>query len=215
MRAPESDEGNWSRALAVIAVDSGVRAETYGRWPWVAAAMVAPAWALAAAGRRTLRQDGGWVAGLALPILLSHQAEEWVRPGGFLPFCNQRLLGSDRPDWPLTERLGFHVNVSVGWTTAVAGWLLWRRAPAVAAAVLWIEGSNAAMHAGMAVHERCYNPGAASVALLMGPHAVAGARWIARSRRLSRRAGLFSAGAGVAFAGLPIAMKLRMRGGQA
>ena len=173
--------------------------------------MVGPAWALAAAGWRTLREDGGWVAGLALPILVSHQTEEWLWPGGFLPFCNQQLLGSDRPDWPLTERVGFHVNVSVGWTSAVAGWLLWHRAPAVAAGVLWIEAGNAAMHVGMAVRKRHYNPGVASVVLLMGPHAIAGARWVARSRRLSRPAGLFAAGAGLAFAGLPLAMKLRMR----
>jgi hypothetical protein len=188
-----------------------VPVETYGRWPWAAAAMVGPAWALAAAGRRTLRRRGGWIAGLALPILVTHQTEEWVRPGGFLPFCNQQLLGSDRPDWPLTERVAFHVNVSAGWTGAVAGWLLWRRTPAVAAAVLWIEAGNAAMHAGTAVRTRRYNPGLASAALLMGPHAIAGAGRLARSGRLSRPAGLSAAAAGLAFAGLPLAMRLRMR----
>ena len=55
------------------------------------------------------------MAGLAWPSLVSHQSEEWVWPGGFLSFCNTRLLGSDRRDWPLTERDGFHVNVSIGW----------------------------------------------------------------------------------------------------
>ena len=34
---------------------------------------------------------------------------------------NPRLLGSARPDWPLTERDGFHVNVTGGWLSAVAG----------------------------------------------------------------------------------------------
>lgn len=53
------------------------------------------------------------MAGLALLILLTHQTEEWVRPGGFLPFSYQQVLGSDKPDWPLTERDGFHINVSV------------------------------------------------------------------------------------------------------
>jgi hypothetical protein len=60
------------------------------------------------------------VAALGLPILVSHQTEEWVRPGGFLPFCNERLLGSSEPPWPLTERLGFHVNVTLGWGSAIA-----------------------------------------------------------------------------------------------
>jgi Protein of unknown function with HXXEE motif len=188
-----------------------VPVETYGRWPWCAAALVGPAWALAIVGRSALARDGRWVAGLALPILLGHQTEEWVRPGGFLPFCNEQLLGSDRPDWPLTERDGFHVNVSVGWATAVAGALLWRRTPAPAAGVLWMEAGNAAMHLGMAARRQAYNPGVATAALLMAPHAIAGARQVKRSGRLSRRGGLFAAGAGIAFAGLPLAMRLRMR----
>jgi hypothetical protein len=191
---------------------SGVGLDTHGRWPWVAAGMVVPAWAAVAARRRALAEDGLWVAGLALPILVSHQTEEWVWPGGFLPFCNQQLLGSPEPDWPLTERVGFHVNVSIGWTSALAGLLLWRRTPSVATAVLWIEAANAAMHAAMAVRQRRYNPGVTSVALLMGPHTLAGARWTARSGRLSRRAGLLAAAAGLTFAALPLAMKLRMRG---
>lgn len=187
-----------------------MRAQTYGRWPWAAAATVTPAWALVAANRHALLQDGRWVAVLALPILVSHQTEEWVRPGGFLPFSNQQLLGSDQPDWPLTKRDGFHINVTVGWTSALATPLLWRRTPAPAAAVLWMEAGNAAMHAGMAVRERRYNPGVATGSLLMGPHALTGARWIARSGRLSRRAGVLAALAGLSFAGLPLAMRLRM-----
>jgi hypothetical protein len=74
--------------------------ETHGRWPWAAAALVAPTWAAAAARRDQLLEDGRWVAGLAFPILVIHRSEEWVWPSGFLPFCNQRLLASDRPDWP-------------------------------------------------------------------------------------------------------------------
>jgi hypothetical protein len=185
--------------------------ETHGRWPWVAAGLVAPAWSSVAACRHELLEDGLWVAGLALPILVSHQSEEWVWPGGFLPFCNQRLLGSDRPDWPLTERVGFHVNVSVGWVSAVAGLALWRRTPVVAAAVLWIEAGNALMHTAVAIRERRYNPGVVTVTLLMTPHAAAGGRGLARSGRLSRRQGLLASAAGIAFAGLPLAMKLRMR----
>jgi hypothetical protein len=76
--------------------------DTHGRWPWGAAALVAPTWGAAAARREALRRDDAWVALLGLPILVAHQTEEWVRPGGFLPFCNERLLGSDRPTWPLT-----------------------------------------------------------------------------------------------------------------
>jgi hypothetical protein len=185
--------------------------ETHGRWPWVAAALVVPTWSLAAARRRELREDGLWVAGLAWPILVSHQTEEWVWPGGFLPFCNTRLLGSDRPDWPLTERDGFHVNVTGGWLSAVAGLALWRRTPAVAAGVLLMEAGNVLMHAGMAVRERRYNPGVVTATVLIVPHAAAGARWLARSGRVSRRQELLAGALGGAFSGLPLAMKLRMR----
>ena len=128
-----------------------MRLQTHGRWPIVAAALVGPTWASAAARRGELLGDGAWVAGLAFPILVTHQSEEWVLPGGFLPFCNERLLGSDRPDWPLTERDGFHVNVTMGWVTAVAGLALWRRTPVVAASVLWLEAGNVLMHTAMAV----------------------------------------------------------------
>jgi hypothetical protein len=188
-----------------------VALETHGRWPWVAAGLVIPAWASVAVRRDELVEDGLWVAGLALPILVSHQSEEWVWPGGFLPFCNRRLLGSDRPDWPLTERDGFHVNVTVGWVSALAGVALWRRTPVVAAAVVWLEAGNALMHIAVAVRERRYNPGVVTVALLMTPHAAAGGRWLARSGRLARREGLLASASGIAFAGLPLAMKMRMR----
>lgn len=184
---------------------------TYGRWPWVAATMALPSWAAAAAGRRWLLEDGRWVAGLALPILLSHQTEEWVRPGGFLPFANQQVLGSDKPDWPLTERDGFHLNVSLAWTSAVAGLLLWRRTPAPAAMTLWLEVGNVALHTGMALRKHRYNPGVATAAILMGPHAVAAVRWMRRSERLSRRTGTAAAAAGLSITALPLVMKARMR----
>jgi Protein of unknown function with HXXEE motif len=125
--------------------------------------------------------------------------------------CNQRLLGSDRPDWPLTERNGFHVNVTVGWVSAVAGLALWRRTPVVAAAVLWMEAGNALMHTAMAIRERRYNPGVVTATALMAPHAAGGARRLARSGLVTRRQGLLASAAGIAFAGLPLAMKMRMR----
>jgi hypothetical protein len=194
------------------AIRSVTRVDTHGRWPLAAAALVAPSWIAAAAKREALERDDAWVAALGFPILVSHQSEEWVRPGGFLPFCNERLLGSDRPTWPLSERDGFHVNVTVGWSSAVVAAIVWRRSAAPAAFVLWLEAGNAAMHAGMALRERRYNPGLLTATALMGTHALAGAIALRRSRRLSRRAAAAAAVAGIGFsAGLPLAMKLRMR----
>lgn len=185
--------------------------KTYGRWPRAAAAALAPTWAMASANRRRLAADGRWVAGLALPILLAHQTEEWVKPGGFLPFANERLLGSGRPTRPLTERIGFHVNVTAGWSSAIAGLLLWRRSPAVAAGVVAMEVGNVAMHAGTAVRQRRYNPGVATAVTLMAPHAIASAVWLKRSGRMTRVGVATAAAVGAAFAALPVSMKLRMR----
>lgn len=184
---------------------------TYGRWPWVAAGGVVPIWSAAVAARRWMSEDGRWVAGLALPILLAHQTEEWVCPGGFLPFANQHVLGSDRPDWPLTERVAFHINVSMGWTSAIAALTLWRKTPALAAAVMWLEVGNSAFHTGLALRTSSYNPGAATAALLMGPHAVAGMRWIRRSGRLTPRANVAAVVAGLSLTALPLVLKMRMR----
>jgi hypothetical protein len=186
--------------------------DTHGRWPLVSAALVGPAWAAAFVRRGDLQRDDAWVAMLALPILVAHQTEEWVRPGGFLPFCNERLLGSDRPTWPLTERDGFHVNVTLGWSTAIAAATLWRRSALPAAVVLWMEAGNTALHAGMAVRERRYNPGVVTGVGLMGVHAAASARALRRSGRLDRRQAVAAFAIGIAIdAGLPVTMKRRIR----
>jgi Protein of unknown function with HXXEE motif len=111
----------------------------------------------------------------------------------------------------LTERDGFHVNVTAGWLSAVAGLALWRRTPVVAAGVLWMEAGNVLMHAAMAMRERRYNPGVVTATVLMVPHAAAGARWLAHSSRVSHRQGLLASAVGGIFAGLPLAMKMRMR----
>jgi hypothetical protein len=186
--------------------------DTHGRWPLVSAALAGPAWAAVLAGRDALRRDDAWVAMLGFPILVSHQTEEWVRPGGFLPFCNERLLGSDEPTWPLTERDGFHVNVTLGWGTAILAAAMWRRSAMPAAVVLWMEAGNTALHTGMAVRERRYNPGVVTGIGLMGVHAAASARALRRSGRLGRREAVAAFALGLAIdAGLPITMKRRMR----
>lgn len=187
-------------------------ADTHGRWPMVSAGLVVPIWGAVLARRDALRAGDCWVAALGLPILVTHQTEEWVRPGGFLPFCNERLLGSDRPTWPLTERDGFHVNVTAGWGTAIAAAVLWHRSAVPATVVLWAEAGNAAMHAGMALRERRYNPGLVTAVGLMGVHAAAARRALHRSARLGRREEILAAAVGIGLsAGLPLAMKLRMR----
>jgi hypothetical protein len=186
--------------------------DTHGRWPLVAAASLGPAWGLAFARRDEVARDDLWVAALAFPLLVAHQTEEWVRPGGFLEFCNERFLGSGQATWPLTERIGFHVNVTLGWGTALAGLALWRRTPAVAALVLGIEAGNVALHNGMAIGNRSYNPGLATAALGFLPHVVLGARALKRSGRMTKRStALAVIGAVGLSAGLPALLHRRMR----
>lgn len=195
-----------------MAIPVSTYSDTHGRWPLAAAALAVPSWTAALANREELREADAWIAALGFPILVTHQTEEWVRPGGFLPFCNERLLGSERATWPLTERDGFHVNVTLGWGSALLAAATWNRTAAPTAFVLWIEAGNALMHTAMALRERRYNPGLVTAALLMGTHAASGAVAMRRSGRLSRRSARLAAAAGIAFsAGLPLAMKLRMR----
>jgi Protein of unknown function with HXXEE motif len=185
--------------------------ETYGRWPWVSAALAGPSLALAVARREWLAADGRWVAGLAAPLLFAHQTEEWVWPGGFLPFANQRFLGSREATFPLTERLGLIINAPVGWGTAVGGLLLWDRSPDLAAGVLAIELGNVALHGGMLARTRAYNPGAVTAIGLFAPHVAAGAWWLARSRRAGKGTAL-AALAGVASGlALPPLLERRLR----
>jgi hypothetical protein len=112
----------------------------------------------------------------------------------------------------LTERDGFHVNVTLGWGTAIAAAALWRRSAMPAAVVLWMEVGNAALHTGMAMRERRYNPGVITGVALMGVHAAASARALRRSRRLGRREAAAAFAIGIAIdVGLPVTMKRRMR----
>jgi Protein of unknown function with HXXEE motif len=184
--------------------------ETHGRWPWASAALL-PAAALAVFARRDwIAQDGRWVAALALPLLVAHQTEEWVWPGGFLRFANQRLLGSDEPTFPITERIGLVINVPLGWGTAAGGLLLWRRSPALAAGVLGLELGNVAMHGGMLLREGRYNPGAVSAIALFVPHVAAGGWWLAHSGRVTR--GTVAAAAAAIASGLVVPAVLKRRG---
>jgi hypothetical protein len=67
---------------------------THGSWPWLSAA-AAPAVTAALLARRDDLEPLDLLCGAALPALLWHQTEEWVWPGGFMPFFNREVLGCD------------------------------------------------------------------------------------------------------------------------
>lgn len=159
---------------------------THGRWPWLAAAAAVPATAVLVARREQLAGDDGavrWLLWATLPAFFWHQTEEWVWPGGFLPWFNREVVGSDDDEFPITREGGLVINVGVGWGLAVASGALGMRAPALGATVLASDLANAGMHLGLAARRRSYNPGTLTSALVFVPLGVAGLAAIARHPR--------------------------------
>ena len=117
--------------------------ETHGRWPLVAGAALVPVAALSVTNP-SLRP---------LAALLAHQTEEWVWPGGFLPWINQEVMGGDE-EFPIDRRAGFLINVGFGWglSASVLGGPAWA-APQAALFVSHI--GNAGLHLGWAAANRC------------------------------------------------------------
>ncbi|WP_028063480.1 HXXEE domain-containing protein [Solirubrobacter soli] len=137
--------------------------ETHGRWPLVGAAALLPV-ALKAIDEPRLRP---------LAALLAHQTEEWVWPGGFLPWINREVIGSDEDEFPLDRRVGFFVNVIFGWGTSLAA----GAGSDVAAGFLYTTHlGNAALHVGWAAEHRRYDPGTLTAIATLAPTALAGLR---------------------------------------
>ncbi len=184
---------------------------THGRWPWAAAAMAAPSVALAWRARAELRAEGSWVYWLPLSALLLHQTEEWMYPGGFLPWFNREVMDSDADEWPITRRDGLAINVGLGWGTALAAGLLGPSRPGVAAAQLAMDVGNAGLHIAQGVRRRRYNPGLATAALLFMPIGIAGARNLVRRQEKRREVAIgFTVGV-TAAATMLLTMKARVR----
>ncbi len=162
---------------------------THGRWPIVGAAALAPV-AAAAVSEPRLRP---------LAALLSHQTEEWVWPGGFLPWINREVLGSDDDEFPIDRTSGLIINVGFGWLLSLS--VLAGPVAAAPQAMLFTSHiGNAALHVGWAVRKRRYDPGLASAALALLPAGVLGLRNLVHDPAVKR--GQLTAGvaAGVAFA---------------
>jgi Protein of unknown function with HXXEE motif len=176
-----------------------VKLDTHGRWPFVAAAAAAPVGA-AAVRRPELRP---------LAALLLHQTEEWVWPGGFLPWMNREVLGSGEDEFPLDPRLGLVINVGVGWGASL-GTLAGRRAAAPLACLYVSHVGNVVLHLGWAARHRRYDPGAVTAALTLAPAAATGLRALHGDPEVSRAALIAGALGGAAMSvALPALLKRR------
>lgn len=185
---------------------------THGRWPWLAASAAVPATALAVAQRDRLAEDLRWTLWLPVPALLWHQTEEWVWPGGFLPWMNREVIGSADDEFPIDRAAGLAINVGIGWALCGAAIAAGPRRPATGAAVLSMLIGNAAMHLGIAARRRRRNPGTVTSVLLLAPLGAGGLAALARDERAPTRQVALGAAAGVAASvGMMVAMKLRLR----
>ena len=160
--------------------------DTHGRWPWLAAAAVLPASVAAWRQRGRLAQDGRWVAWLAGPALLYHQTEEWVWPGGFLPWFNRTVMGGT-DEFPITRRAGLVINVGLGWGLALASALARKRAPALTTLNLGLMAGNSAVHLGAALVQRRYNPGLVTATIVFPPFVAFGMRSLVTDADVGRR----------------------------
>lgn len=174
--------------------------ETHGRWPLVAAAAAAPV-TVAAFRRPGLRP---------LAALLLHQSEEWVWPGGFLPWMNREVLGSGHDEFPLDRRLGLVINVGLGWGASLA--TLAGPGAAAPSAFLYVSHlGNVVLHVQWALRHRRYDPGLVTALATLAPTAVVGLRALRADRRVSRAALAAGVAAGAASSiALPALLKRRL-----
>jgi hypothetical protein len=147
---------------------------TYGAWPWAAAACAAPATAVAFSNRERVEGVGAKAIWASLPLLLWHQTEEWVLPGGFLPWFNREVWKSEQDEFPVTPKMGFTINAVIGWCVSFAAAASVRRAPSLACVVLTTHVGNGVLHIREGALGRRYNPGLAS-ALALAPLGATGA----------------------------------------
>jgi hypothetical protein len=175
-------------------VPTALTDRTHGRWPWLAAAAAAPATALAWRRREQLAEDDAWIEWLPLVALLWHQTEEWVWPGGFLPWMNREVIGSSDDEFPITRRGGLIINVGLGWGTGLAA--AWTRETALSSLQLALLAGNATMHAGVALRSRRRNPGLVTALALFAPLVARGYPALA-ARSGDRRAIDVGAAAGI------------------
>lgn len=146
---------------------------------------------------------------LPLAALLWHQTEEWVWPGGFLPWINREVCGSEGDEFPITRRLGLLINVGLGWGVGLGAGTT--RDPGLSALQLSIMAGNVALHGSQAVRTRSRNPGLLTAAALFLPLTAAGFPALVRRTPASRRRIAIAAAIGTGgSAVLPAVLRLRV-----
>ncbi len=175
--------------------------ETHGRWPLVGAAALVPLSVYAMTEKRAR----------PLAALLWHQTEEWVWPGGFLPWINREVLDYPDDEFPIDRRSGLLINVGFGWVLSAAAFAD-KTLPAPAAALYVSHLGNAGLHIGWAIKHRKTDPGLITATAALLPTGIIGLHDLVTDEAVSRRQLTAGITAGVVLAaGVAPLMKLRIR----
>ncbi|MCB0571238.1 MAG: HXXEE domain-containing protein [Phaeodactylibacter sp.] len=118
-------------------------------------------------------EQAGALLWLHLALLMLHQFEEYVYPGGFKAFFNQDIYGKRGPfRYPLTDGAILAVNIVLGWGFYALAALAGPGALAFGAGLVLVSGLNGLVHSLLFVAKRKYNPGFLTGLLLFLPFAL-------------------------------------------
>ncbi|MDP8261724.1 MAG: HXXEE domain-containing protein [Candidatus Ancaeobacter aquaticus] len=156
-----------------------------------------------------------WLLWLHLPLLMLHEFEEYIFPGGFKEFLNTKTvlaLSQPESDVPLGNPMVFFINMGA-WILIVIGALLANTAPWFGVMMVVFELINIIGHGGLfQIRHRGYNPGLITAIFLFLPYVVT-VFWVAISNNiLSPDEYILSAIGGIALAlSLPAWAKFNTR----
>lgn len=117
-----------------------------------------------------------WLLWLHLPLLMLHEAEEYVlAPTSFKEFFNLKTFAGSgtNPDYPLDDGYVFQVNIVLAWPVIILGALLAPVAPWLGFSMIWFELIiNNIMHTVLFQGAKpSYNPGLITNSFLLLPYA--------------------------------------------
>ncbi|MCU0294420.1 MAG: HXXEE domain-containing protein [Candidatus Nanopelagicales bacterium] len=118
-----------------------------------------------------------WLLWLHLPLLMLHEAEEYVlAPISFQEFFNLKTFAGSKtnPDYPLDDGYVFQVNIVLAWPVIILGALLAPVAPWLGFSMIWFELIvNNIMHTVLFQGAKpSYNPGLITNSFLLLPYAM-------------------------------------------
>ena len=116
-----------------------------------------------------------WLLWLHLPLLMLHEAEEYVlSPMSFKEFFNLKTFAGSKtnPDSPLDEGYVFQVNIVIAWPVVILGAILAPVMPWLGFSMIWFElVMNNIMHTILFQGAKpAYNPGLITNSFVLLPY---------------------------------------------